>query len=403
MAQEIIPCRIKDAVDNLISESGYNKTPFLIFDEIEIEERSTLIDSLSRKYFPKFKICISYKTVNNKRLSMKIFNKFKFGAEVASYDEFVSACDDRTSDNLVIFDGPLKKVEELELIFRSDISTIIHLDNIHEAKLAIEIIKLEGKPRNVKFGVRLSHSYLNSESRFGFNNVELQELLSLNDIESLDLSGIHIHTGSNLSSIETFCNTYDKYHEFIEMILSKKESWLDIGGGFPANSKRDDNIYICSKMIKDYFIFLKGKINLNKVLILLEPGRLLTEDSGYLITKVHHEKKRDDGCIITCDAGLNYVSSIRSWNHRVECLKNSELIKTVSIYGSNCFESDLLLKNFEYHDINEQYLIIRGCGGYDVPSTNFWLRKKYNIYSLTDSLDIYQHKFSVTLFHGRLR
>lgn len=399
MAQEIIPRYIKEVAAKLI----YNKknTPFLIFDESEITQRSYNLKKLTKNLFPLSEIYVSYKTINNSNIS-RIFKDSGFGAEVASLDEFNCSLMDSTSDNGVVFDGPLKDRYELESIISHDTASIIHLDNIEEAKQAIDIINKSTKEIKTRFGIRLTHDYNGNESRFGFNKKELKELFSIPNIHILNISGIHIHTGSNLNSIDGFKNTFKLYHKEISNILEKTDSWLDIGGGFPANSKRDTNHYSFNEMLTDYHSFLSTNINLSKIKIILEPGRFLCEDSGYLVSKIHNSKLRNDSLILTCDIGLNYVSSIRSWNHRIECLTDTKKSVKASLYGSNCFESDLISDDFVYNICEPQHIVVRGCGGYDIPSTNFWLRKPYEIFSTTEKLEIVSHNVNVNYFHGRL-
>lgn len=413
MAQEIIPKYIKAVAIELICSKIM--TPFLIFDESEIIQRTHALKSMASDLFPSFGIYFSYKTINNHNIS-QIFRKAGFGAEVASLDEFDCSLIDSTSENGIVFDGTLKKHHELEQVIAHSVNSIIHLDNIDEAKQAINIVcKLKNKTM-ARFGIRLCHLHSvkgkennkekennkAKESRFGFNKNELKALFNIPNIEILNISGIHIHAGSNLSSIDCFKETFKFYKTEIAHILGKKDPWLDIGGGFPANSKKETNHYSFAAMLKDYHHFLLHNIDLSRVKIIIEPGRFLCEDSGYLVSKIHHLKQRNGSLLLTCDIGLNYVSSIRSWNHRIECLFGSEKSTLASLYGSNCFELDLISNEFSYDIIDPQYIVVRGCGGYDIPSTNFWLRKPYDIFSTTETLEIIHHNINTNCFHGRL-
>jgi len=93
-------------------------------------------------------------------------------------------------------------------------------------------------------------------------------------------------------------------------------------------------------------------------------------------------KKRHDRTIAICDAGLNMVRSMNSWRHSVELLDEGINSVAAELYGSNCFESDMICSQLPL-DITQsgQIALVRGCGGYDIPSTNYWLRSASAIYA----------------------
>jgi diaminopimelate decarboxylase len=113
-----------------------------------------------------------------------------------------------------------------------------------------------------------------------------------------------------------------------------------------------------------------------------EPGRCLTEDYGYLISKVEVSKRRNNREILVLNVGSNFIRSINNWYHPVELLDSSlselEHKKVCDIYGANCFESDLLKLDIQVPHTDDSMVgkkvIIGSAGGYDIPSTNVWTR-----------------------------
>ncbi len=383
MAQEIITQDLINHATKLANRQN-NATPFLLLDCDEMLNRVRLLLDQTQQYFARSRLFYSYKT-NNLAYVMQKFAASGLGAEVASLEELRSAQEDGTANNGTIFDGPLKLSHELEYAMRSD--TIIHLDSLHEAREAARILAILGSANKAKFGLRLAHQYENQFSRFGFTPNELEDFLSCDQCGQLKIEGVHIHAGSNLGSIDAFRNCFIQHWDYITKIIESPSSWIDVGGGFPANSKRAGNNYDLVTMLNDLSTFLSQYIDPKTTNIFFEPGRFLCEDSGYLISRISHFKTREDRSIGICDAGVNMVSSIRSWQHSAEVLNCGLNPIPTDIYGSNCFESDIIWRNLLVdQQALEQFIIIRGCGGYDIPSSNFWLRLPIPVYAIADGI-----------------
>lgn len=377
MVQEVIPPGVRETLDALTFRQR-QPTPFILIDLDEVCDRAKLLQQAAKQSFPRSKFFYSYKTNNLARLAREI-SKLGFGAEVASMEEMISAEVDGTASNGLIFDGPLK--QEHELLYAMQRNCVIHLDSLQEAKSAAKFAVDLGSRCKAKFGVRLAHRYKESYSRFGFTPTELHELDTSGISKRILIEGIHIHTGSNLADIHHFIECFNSNKYYIDEILNRQNSWIDVGGGFPANSKRIGNNYDALSMMREYGSFLRERINIAKIDVFFEPGRYLVEDSGYMVSQINHCKRRDGKHIAICDAGLNMVSSVKSWQHSAEVLRHGPRPVLADVYGSNCFESDLIWRDLEVNDQEaSQYFVIRGCGGYDIPSTNFWLRSATSIW-----------------------
>jgi len=133
------------------------------------------------------------------------------------------------------------------------------LDEAHSVAAIMDELGLVGSS---KIGIRLAHSYGDKLSRFGFTQNELDELDRDPLLRKLDIRGVHIHSGSNLSDIEGFTETFARHEPYIKSILSKSASWLDIGGGYPANSRRSDREFSCKQMLEEMARYLEGLLDL---------------------------------------------------------------------------------------------------------------------------------------------
>ncbi|WP_143531230.1 GNAT family N-acetyltransferase, partial [Rodentibacter genomosp. 2] len=241
-------------------------------------------------------------------------------------------------------------------------------------------------------GIRLAHLYNENISRFGFSENELiiAENKGLLNNEFITVNGIHIHSGSNITSIDKFDKTICKYENIIRKYLKNNESrnYLNLGGGIPANSASKDNVNI-SKYIYDLYETIKkyNICDLNKIKVIFEPGRYFVEDHGYFIFKLHRLKKRHHSNLYIADIGINWLPSLNSWEHSLESIKSKDdhslLDKNQMIMGFNCFENDYIASSVQNIILDkDDIFIIRGCGAYDIQTSSYWTRVGREIYSI---------------------
>jgi len=120
----------------------------------------------------------------------------------------------------------------------------------------------------------------------------------------------------------------------------------------------------------------------------IEPGRSLVEDFGFLVTRVVVRKTRDGEHLLIVDPGTNLVRSLPSWYHPVDFAEAERLEwgTPYHIYGALCFESDMFTSEItgpEVVDIGT-LVIVGEAGGYDIPSANVWIRPSPVIFGLQD-------------------
>ncbi len=101
--------------------------------------------------------------------------------------------------------------------------------------------------------------------------------------------------------------------------------------------------------------------------------------------------------IVILDLGIRICSSIHSWYHPIFCinsyLESEENRKNYDLYGYNCFESDIIGKNYAVKrdfKINDR-IMIGSVGGYDIPSCKSWIRPFPPIF-FSKNNKLYKHK-----------
>lgn len=392
MAQKITPSKIvKHARELIIKgiESGDNS--FVIFDVDGALERLEHYRCQLKSFFPNSSIAYSYKSNNLAQWCQIISGKGLY-AEVCSVDEMNLA--KRDGFKRIVFDGPLKKTSEL--LKAIEIGALIEVDNIDECKRLNELCKLH--KLTCRIHLRLSHYYDDNLSRFGLSESEAINLLEMliSKSEYLILDGFHLHVGSNLPNAEKICKAIIQYHELILRYMPD-DGTLNLGSGIPADSfsASSDNPTPCPEVffssiydtIKNCFGTECDKWN-----YIFEPGRHLVEDFGYFIGKVISTKNRYGVKVAQTNIGINWIPSIRNWDHSFTLFHNHNHISDDKsdeyiIAGFNCFECDCLFPSVILPSNLSDYLFsVRGCGAYDMQTGNQWTRNLYAVYTITNDV-----------------
>jgi len=357
---------------------------FLLFDFDGIKSAVARFQAAWNSCFPQLKVAYSYKT-NSLRAVCQFMGSLGLSAEVVSGAEFKFALSDGFAGEDVLFDGPLKTVEELNLALTHGAS--IQIDSLDELRDAIGIIE-ERRLAKPRLSLRLAAPYKGGWSRFGLTKEEFYVALELLGDHAIALSGIHLHVGSNLESANQHIEALEYYRDELKLLIANAQTLpsIDIGGGYPARSHRANGPV---PRIEDFARTIAAAMERlgfddKAFQLVVEPGRCLVEDFGYLVSPVQVRKTRGDKGVLVVEAGIHLVRSLNSWRHGVAFLRQSEESQAYDVYGSNCFESDLFKKDLVGpKDIKRgDLIIVNEVGGYDIPSANVWTRESPAVFSV---------------------
>jgi len=220
-------------------------------------------------------------------------------------------------------------------------------------------------------------------SKFGIWDVEAQKAVRIAKRRGSPIIGAHQHIGSQILDPEKFLYAMDVMHE-IAMVY-KDLQFIDYGGGFgiPYKPKEKplDMSYLGPAMTGKHARFCKryGR----KLAMVLEPGRFLTAEAGFLLVRVNTVKVNPNGNIfVGVDSGFNHLIRPMAYGsyHEIVNISNprGRLVK-VYIVGNICeggdkFTPEPRLINFpRVGDL----LIIEDAGAYGYSmSSNYNLRPR---------------------------
>jgi diaminopimelate decarboxylase len=258
------------------------------------------------------------------------------------------------------------------------------IDEAVQLKVAVNIDNL---PALEKFGKKYGHSYpccirLNphvmaggnlkistghSQSKFGISIYRLPQILDVVNQYNIYVSGLHIHTGSELKDVDTFLKVaevlFTSGKEFPEL------NFIDFGGGFKVSYQEGDaetDMEALGKKLGEAFDQF-CKVYGRPLELWIEPGKYLVSEAGYLLTKVNVVKETPTVTFIGVNTGLNHLVRPMMYDayHEIVNVSNpsGELYK-YNVVGYIC-ETDTLGSERMIAEANEGDIIaIKNAGAY---------------------------------------
>jgi len=276
--------------------------------------------------------------------------------EVNSGGELFKALRAGFTSNQIIFNGTSKSDAELDEAVSAGIHAI-NVDSVYEIQLVEESVKrLSEKsgapPKPARIALRLvpeigtrSHLGLQTAlltSKFGISSSEVLPAFrrALQNPDLVHVCGIHIHVGSQTPDVEPFAQAFRSMWEHLVTIHRETGHTLEhinLGGGIPVNYLRDRSqadqlpeherdmlganlepaamLTEALRVARESARAANAEHLLDRVTILLEPGRSVIADAGLVLTTVLNMKQRpetDDIWLLT-DAGYNLMLSMNNY------------------------------------------------------------------------------------------
>jgi diaminopimelate decarboxylase len=337
-----------------------------------------------KQAFASKKSLIAYAVKANSNLSViNHFAKLGSGADCVSIGEVRRALKAGVKKYKVIFSGVGKSDEELAEAVDLDI-LMINLESEAEMKRLEAIAKQAGKQARISIRVNpnidpKTHPYISTglhENKFGVEiDMAKKMYIHAHNSDWLDPVGIHFHIGSQLTELEPI---KEASQIVADLVLSLKAAvgveikFFDIGGGLGVIYENETPIDP-----KAYAQAVIGSMGKQELTIVCEPGRFLTANAGYFLTKVLYEKQSGDKRFVVVDGAMNDLlrPSLYDAYHAVEAVgKKGEEETPATLVGPVCESGDFFAKERNMPTTTHGDLIsIRSAGAY-----GFTMASNYN-------------------------
>jgi diaminopimelate decarboxylase len=375
-----------NGVDALSLINEYD-SPLYVFSEPRIRSNIERLQRAARLVERPIRFCYASKANSNMAV-LKTVLEAGIDIEVNSGGELYKALRVGFRPEQIIFNGTSKSDSELDEAVRAGIYSI-NVDSIYEIELVEKSARRTGKRANIalrltpEIGTR-SHLGLQTAlltSKFGISYSEVLDAFrrALQNPDLVHTSGIHIHVGSQTPDVEPFAAAFKTMWEHLVTLHRETGHTLEhinLGGGIPVNYLRDrsmadqlpeherdmlgadlepaDVLAAALKVARESAREANAEHLLERVTILLEPGRSIIADAGLVLTTVRNTKRRPetkDVWLLT-DAGYNLLLSMNNYKWYYHLISASRATNTpdsdYKVAGPLCDSGDV------YFDIERE-------------------------------------------------
>ena len=397
------------SVQSLMAEFG---SPLFVLSERTLRRHyQDAYRAFSTRY-PNIQFAWSYKT-NYLNAVCRVFHQEGSWAEVVSGFEYQKALGNGVPGNKIIFNGPEKTNEELKLAAEN--GSLIHIDHFDELFQLLEISdQLSRKPR-VAIRVNMDTGVYPVWDRFGFNYENGQAFDALKKIVAsgkMELTGLHCHIGTYMLSTNAYRTAVKKLGDLAwkcKTELSNPLQYIDIGGGFPSTNTLRGSFLPGTDTVPSVDEFAEaistqlqelGYGAADMPLLILESGRVMVDDAGYLLSTVVANKRLSDGRRATIlDAGVNVLFTSFWYDHQISPAQDfTHHTEDQVLYGPLCMNIDVLRQSANLPLLNRgDKVVVHKVGAYNMTQWMQFIHMRPNVVMIDEQGKVHLVREAETL------
>lgn len=365
-------------VKDLVAEFG---SPLFVISEKTIRQTFRDASRAFKTRYPKVQFAWSYKT-NYINAVCNVFHQEGSWAEVVSGFEYQKAIQNGVPGDKIIFNGPDKHKDELQTAI--DNNSLIHIDHLDELYLLKELAENLTKRPRVAIRVNMDTGVYPMWDRFGFNFENGEAMDAINKImlnTNLDLVGLHCHIGTFMLTPSAYGTAATKLSELARTISKKYKKniqYIDMGGGFASKNTLKGS-YLQGEDASPGFdqyaeaistaLLNAGFTESDLPLLILETGRALIDEAGYLLGSVVTNKRLADGRRATImDFGVNILFTSFWYDHKISPAQAAgQYSEDTVLYGPLCMNVDVVREHISFPPLKrDDHVVVHTVGAYNM-------------------------------------
>jgi diaminopimelate decarboxylase len=220
--------------------------------------------------------------------------------------------------------------------------------------------------------------------RFGFNYENGEAMEAIRKIVSsgkLELVGLHTHIGTYITSTAAYRMAAEKLSALALATgreLGQKILYIDMGGGFASMNNLKGAYHSAADTtpgFDHYAEVITGALNRagfdpdNLPMLILETGRALVDDAGYLLGTVLATKRLMDGRkALVFDFGVNLLFTSFWYDHAIHPAREmSGTTEDAVVYGPLCMNIDMLRDQMQLPLLKkDDHVVVTRVGAYNM-------------------------------------
>jgi len=329
-------------------------------------------------------ICFSIKANSNLAI-LKYLVKHGAGLDVVSGGELFRALRVGCSPKKIVYASVGKTNREIRQAIKAGI-LFLNVESLPELGNINRIAKLLRKRARVAIRINpditpATHKFITTgkiTNKFGVDFMTAYNILKhRTDFTHVDISGLHIHIGSQITESQPFIKAISKVSKFLEQLKQDRINleYFNIGGGLGIIYDKE-----APQTAIDFAQRILPILRKTGLKIILEPGRFIVGNAGILVVKVLYVKNTAKKRFIIVDGAMNDLirPALYGAYHKIIPLQARTYAmrraKKYDVVGPICETGDFFAKARALPEIKEGNLLaVMGCGAY-----GFSMSSNYN-------------------------
>ncbi|GHA56561.1 diaminopimelate decarboxylase [Amylibacter ulvae] len=284
-------------------------TPFYVYSTATLTRHFQVFDDALKGM--DHLICYAMKANSNIAV-LKTLGDLGAGMDVVSGGEYMRAKAAGVPGDRIVFSGVGKTADEMKLaltggIRQFNVESEPELDRLNEVAMSLGLVA----PITVRVNPDVdakTHAKIatgKSENKFGIPIRQARDVYAkAAKMDGIEIVGIDVHIGSQLTDLEPFRQAYLKVRDLTEQLRADGHNIrrLDLGGGLGIPYERSNS---APPLPVDYGQVIRETVGDLGCEIEIEPGRLLAGNAGLLVSSVIYNKNGDGRDFLIIDAAMN--------------------------------------------------------------------------------------------------
>ena len=294
------------AINDIAAAVG---TPFYVYSTATLKRHFQLFDDALAG--TDHLVCYAMKAASNQAI-LKTLGALGAGMDVVSGGEYARAKAAGIPGDRIVFSGVGKTVDEIRMALTGGIRQF-NVESEPEMQAISSVATDLGVTAPITIRVNpdvdaKTHAKIatgKSENKFGIPISRARDVYALAaSLSGLQVIGIDVHIGSQLTQLEPFELAYTKVAELVETLRADGHNIqrLDLGGGLGIPYARSNET---PPLPSDYGAMVKRVLGHLGCELEIEPGRLIVGNAGLLVSSVIYVKKGEDREFLILDAAMN--------------------------------------------------------------------------------------------------
>tara|TARA_R110002124_G_scaffold12005_17_gene57080 strand:- start:1277 stop:2542 length:1266 start_codon:yes stop_codon:yes gene_type:complete len=349
-------------------------TPFYVYSTATLKRHFRVFDEALEGM--DHLVCYAMKANSNIAV-LKILGDMGAGMDVVSGGEYMRAKAAGVSGDRIVFSGVGKTRAEMVLaltggIRQFNVESEPELEVLNEVAISMGVVA----PITVRVNPDVdakTHAKIatgKSENKFGIPIGKARDVYAMaGAMDGIEVVGIDVHIGSQLTDLEPYRQAYQKVAELTEVLRADGHNIrrLDLGGGLGIPYERSNE---APPLPMDYGNVVRETVGHLGCEIEIEPGRLLAGNAGLLVSSVIYNKAGEGRDFMIVDAAMNDLIRPAMYEAHHDIVPVIEPAvgmeqKPFDIVGPVCESGDTFAKQRDMTPVaNGEMVAFRSAGAY---------------------------------------